>query len=126
MRSGPALAAVTATVLAVPGAAAANTTGPISNKIVSATANVSSCGLLSGIGMSWTSRANAVTSISLTSIPSTCNGGTLTLNLVNSSNAPLGTAGPVTIAGAPQTLTLSITGSPTATSVTGSYISVVG
>jgi hypothetical protein len=124
MRFGPALAAVTAAVLAVPGSAVAGNVSPTSKKIVSANASVSSCGSLSGMTISWTTVDDVVVSIVLGSIPAACNGGSLSLTLVNSSNASLGTVGPVTITGTSQTLTP--TGSPAATSVATSYVSVVG
>src|SRR3954467_7084855 len=124
-RPGLALTVAVAALLAVPGAAAARTVTPSPKQIVSAHPSVSSCGSLSGITMSWTSTAGTVTSVVLGSIPSACNGGSLTLTFVNSSNASLGPAGPVTVAGTSQTLS-SISGAPTATSVAAAYVSVVG
>jgi hypothetical protein len=125
MRFSPALAAVTAAVLAVPGGAVAGNVSPTSKEIVSANASVSSCGSLSSMTISWTVVDGIVTSIALGSIPAACNAGTLSLTLVNSSNASLGTAGPVTITGTSQTLS-AIAGSPDATAVATSYLSVVG
>lgn len=124
MRFGPALAAVTAGVLAVPGSAVAGGTSTTSTKIVSANASVSSCGSLSGISQTWTMVDGVITSIALSSIPAGCNGGTLSLTLVNSSNTSVGSVGPVTVTGTSQTLTP--TGSPDATTVSTSYISVTG
>jgi len=125
MRISPALAAVTAAILAVPSGAVAASTNPNSNKVVGATAAVSSCGSLSGMTISWTTVDGVVASIVLGSIPAACNGASLSLTLVNSSNGSLGSAGPVTITGTSQTLS-SITGSPDATAVATSYVSVVG
>ena len=124
MRFSPALVAVTAAALAVPSAAAANTVSPSQKTVVSANASVSSCGSLSGMTISWTVVDDVVTSIALGSIPSACNGGSLSLTLVNSSNGSIGSAGPVTITGTSQTLTP--TGSPSALAVSTSYVSVVG
>jgi hypothetical protein len=125
MRPGVTLTVTLAAVLAIPSAAAARTVTPSSARVVSAHTAVSSCGSLSGITMSWTVVDDVVTTIVLGSIPSTCNGGSLSLTLVGSGNASLGTAGPVTVGGTSQTLT-SITGSPSALAVTGAYLSVVG
>lgn len=124
MRLSPALAAVTAAILAVPSSAMAGSTTATSKKVVSANASVSSCGSLSGMTTSWTVVDGIVSSIALGSIPSACNGGSLSLTLANSSNTSLGTVGPVTITGTSQTLTP--TGSPDATTVSTAYVSVVG
>jgi hypothetical protein len=98
---------------------------PVPKKVGAAHVSVSSCGSLSSIGMSWTSTANVVTTIVLTSIPAACVGGSLSLTLVGIGNLPLGSVGPVTLTGTSQSFS-TITGSPTATLVTGSHISVVG
>ena len=124
MRFGPALAAVMAGLLAVPGSAVAGGTSTTSKKIVSANASVSSCGSLSGMTISWTVVDGIITSIALGSIPAGCNGGSLSLTLANSSNTSIGTVGPVTVTGTSQTLTP--TGSPDATAVATSYVSVTG
>lgn len=124
MRVSPALAVVTATALAIPSSAAANGISPISKKVVSANVAVSSCGSLGTMTISWTVVDGTVTSIALGSIPSACVGGSLSMTLVNSSNVSVGTVGPVTITGTSQTLTP--TGSPDATTVSTSYVSVVG
>jgi len=124
MRFPPALAAVTAALLAVPSGATAGSVGTTSQKVVGANASVSSCGSLSGMTISWTTVDGVVSSIALGSIPSGCNGGSLSLTLVNSSNTSLGSVGPVTITGTSQTLTP--TGSPDATTVSTAYASVVG
>ena len=124
MRFSPALAAVTAAVLAVPSSAMAGGLSPTSKKVIGANANVTSCGSLSGMTISWTTVDGLVSSIALGSIPPACTGGSLSLTLVNSSNTSIGTVGPVTITGASQTLTP--TGSPDATTVNTAYASVVG
>lgn len=124
MRFAPALAAVTAAVLAVPGSAVAGNVNPTSKKMVSANANVSSCGSLSSMTISWTVVDGIIQSIALGSIPASCNGGTLSLTLADSSNASVGTVAPVTIIGTSQTLTP--TGTLDATTVATSYVSVTG
>jgi len=125
MRLPLALTMLTAALLAVPGSAAANSTTTTSKKVVSANATVSSCGSLSGMTISWTVVDDVVSSIALGSIPSTCNGGSLSLTLVNSSNGSLGGVSQVTITGTSMTLS-SITGSPSALAVSKAFVSVVG
>jgi hypothetical protein len=117
--------AVSSALLVIPGSASATGTTPVPKKVVGAFAPVSSCGSLSGMSMSWTSTANVVTAITLTSIPAACNGASLRLVLVNSSNTSLATAGPQTVSGTSMTIS-TLTGSATATSVAGSYVSVAG
>lgn len=124
MRRPPALSVAVGALLAVPSSAVANGTAASSQKVVGATASVSSCGSLSGMSISWTVTAGTVTSIALGSIPSACNGGALSLTLVDGSNVSLGAVGPVTVTGTSMTLTPS--GSPPATSVANSFVSVVG
>lgn len=124
MRFGPAFAAVTAAMLAVPGSAVAGNVNPTSKKVASANASVTSCGSLSGMSISWTVVDDVVTSIALASIPAGCNGGTLSMTLATSSNAANGTVGPVTITATSQTV--AVTGNSSALTVATSYVSVVG
>ena len=124
MRRASAFATAAALVLGVGGSADAAGTTPATKRVVSGNASVSSCGPLSGISISWTVTADVVTSIALASIPSTCVGGSLSMTLVDASNASLSTVGPVTLTATSQTVTPS--GSPTATSVANTYVSVVG
>jgi hypothetical protein len=125
VRRSSTLVGLTALVLAYPGIAGATGVAPAPKKVGAAFTSVSSCGSLSGIGMSWTSTANVVTTIVLTAIPAACIGGSLSLTLVGASGTSLGTVGPVVLTATSQTFS-TITGSPPATSVLGSYISVVG
>ena len=124
MRFSPALVAVTAAALALPSSAAANSVSPSPKTVAAANVGVSSCGSLSGMTISWTVVDDVVTSIALGSIPSACNGGSLSMTLVNASNTSIGSVGPVSITGTSQTLTP--TGSPSALAVGRSYVSVVG
>lgn len=124
-RRGLAIAALTGLVLALPGAAAATSVSPVPKRISAASAVVSPCGSLSGVGVAWTVTADTVTSLVVTSIPTTCVGGTLSLTLVDATNASLASAGPVTLTGTTQTIS-SLTAAATATSVAGAYMSVVG
>jgi len=109
----------------VPCVAVAGGVGTTSRTVSSASTSVSSCGSLSGIGVSWTATANVVTAVTLTSIPAACNGATLSVTFTGTANTSLGSAGPVTVTGTSQTLS-SVTGSPASTSVTGAFVSAVG
>ncbi|MDQ1699090.1 MAG: hypothetical protein QOG34_953 [Frankiaceae bacterium] len=121
----PAAGALILAFLAWPVSAAATGVAPNARAVSGAFVATGSCGSLSGMGVSWTSRADTVTSVSLTSIPASCAGGQLSLTLVGAGNAALASAGPVSISSTSQTLS-SFTGSAGATSVVGAYISVVG
>ncbi len=120
-----ALTALIASLLAWPARAAATAMGPSPKQVGSAFTATSSCGSLSGVGVTWTVTANVVTTVVLTSIPTSCIGGSLSLTLVDSSNTSLASAGPVTLTATTQTFA-SLTGAATATSVAGGYLSVVG
>ena len=124
MRAGVAFSVVTAALLAVPGSASGSGVNPVSQRVVGATAVVSSCGSLGGLTVSWTVVDGVVSSITLGSIPAGCTGGSLSLTLANASNTSLGGVGSAPITGASQTLTP--TGSPDATAVSVAYVSVVG
>ena len=119
------MVALTALAVARADAALAAPVGPNPKTIGSAHTAVSSCGSLSGIGISWTVTATVVTTIALTSIPAGCNGGALSLTLVGTGNAALASIAPTAITGTSQSFS-SITGSATATAVTGAHISIVG
>src|SRR3954451_11545291 len=121
------VAVVGLTVLAVTHAdvALAGPITPSPQKIAGASTTVSSCGTLSGIKLSWTSTANVVTQVVLASIPAACNGASLSLTLVGTGNASLGSVAPTIVTGTSQTFS-TITSSPTATAVTGAFVSVVG
>src|SRR4051812_26622070 len=120
-----AVVGLTALAVARADAALAGPVTPNPKKIAGASTTVSSCGSLSGIGISWTSTANVVTAVVLTPLPAGCNGGSLSLPLVGSVNASLGSIAATTVTGTSQTFS-TIPGSPTAMSVTGAFVSVVG
>jgi hypothetical protein len=125
MRLSPALAMVTAAVLAVPGSATAAGLSPSSKKVVGATAAVSSCGSLSGVTLSWSVVDGVVSTVTLSAIPATCAGASLSLTLAGAGNAALVSLAPVTVSGTSQTFS-SVPGSVDATTVTGAFLSVVG
>src|SRR5438067_13896956 len=120
MRQGFVVAVLAGLVLATEGSAGATGVAPSPKKVSGAFAATSACGSLSGLGIAWWSTANVVTSVVLSSIPSACVGGLLSLTLVNSSNASLAGVASVTLTGTTQTLS-SLTGSAVSTSVTKAY-----
>lgn len=121
---GSVVVAITVAGALAPGWAGA-APGPVTTKRVSSgAAAVSSCGTLSGLAVSWTSRAGVITQVALGSIPSACIGGTLSLTFASASQTSLGTAGPATVTAT--SMTLAVTGSPTASSIAQAQIAVVG
>ena len=121
----PALGGLILAIVTLPGSAAATGVTPSPKQVSGATAAVSSCGSLAGIVLSWTVTANAVTAVTLASIPTACTGAALSLTLVGTGNLSLATAGPVTVTGTTLTLS-SLSAAATSTSVVGAYVSVVG
>jgi len=121
---GPVVAAVAAAAALAPGWAAA-APHPVSTKnVASGAAVVSSCGTLSGITVSWTIRSGVVTQVVLGSIPSACIGSTVSLTFAASSQSSIGTAGPATVSAT--SMTMAVSGAPTATAITDTYVAVVG
>src|SRR3954452_5745445 len=94
-----AVVGLTALAVAQADAALAAQVTPNPKNIAANTASVSSCGSLSGIGISWTSTANVVTTVVLSSIPAACNNCSLSLTLVVSGNASLGSVASTTVNG---------------------------
>jgi hypothetical protein len=121
---GPVVAAAAVAAALVPGWAAAAPHPVTTKRVASGSAAVSSCGTLTGVAVSWTSRNGVVTQVVLGSIPSTCIGGTLSLTFAAADNSSLGTAGPVVVSAT--SMTLAVTGSPTASAVGQAQVAVVG
>lgn len=119
------IAALAGAAVGLPCVALAGGVGTSSRSVSSATAGVSSCGDLTGVGVSWTVTAGVVTALSLTAVPVACVGGSLSATLVGTGGAALGSAGPVTVTGTSQTIG-SVSGSATATAVASASLSVVG
>lgn len=92
--------------------------------MVGAGAAVTACGALAGVGIAWTSVDNVVTAVRLSALPAGCTGASLSLTLASSAGTALGAAGPVSVGGT--SLTLTPSGSPTATAVAAAYLSAVG
>ena len=121
---GPIVAAATVAAAVVPGWAAATPQPVTTDHVAEGKTAVASCGTLTGVTVSWTNRAGVVTQVVLGSIPSACVGGSLALTFTGATNSSLGTAGPATVGGA--SLSLTVSGSPTASAITGTQLAVVG
>ncbi|HWC33454.1 MAG TPA: hypothetical protein VG650_01385 [Mycobacteriales bacterium] len=124
MRRRVIVALLAVTSLAIPSLAAARGVTVTSKHTTGGFAAVSSCGSLAGIGVAWLSTANAVTSVTLSSIPAGCVGGILSITLASSSNTSLGSVAATSVTATSQTL--SVSGSPTATSVAKVFVAVSG
>jgi hypothetical protein len=83
--------------LAVPAIAAARPTAPTSKTLVAGSAPVVSCGDLSGVVTNFTISSGSVTVVSLSNVPTTCDGATVNLNLTNA-GTNLAAGGPVVVA----------------------------
>ena len=121
---GPVVVAATAAAMLTPSWAAAAPHPLTTQEVVGGIAAVSSCGSLSGVTVAWTSRNGVVTQVVLGSIPSACTGGSLSLTFAAADNSSLGTAGPATVA--TTSLTLAVSGSPTASLISRAQVAVVG
>lgn len=117
--------ATVAAVLAGGGLAQARGVLPTARAVGSATASVTPCGSLGGIGVAWTSTDNVVTSLALSAVPASCAGGVLSVTLAGVGGVALGTAGPLTVSGTSMTLS-SVSGAPVATAVRSVHVSVSG
>ena len=93
-------------VATLPGLADARTTSVTPKSLVSGTAAVATCGNLSGVVTNFAISSGTVTSVILTNIPSTCNGGSLTATMTNAGTS-LGAGGPVTVASGAATVPIS-------------------
>ena len=121
---GPVVAAAAFAVALAPGWASAAPQPVTSDNVADGRAVVSSCGTLGGVTVSWTNRGGVVTQVTLGSIPSACIGGTLSLTFAAANNSSLATAGPVTVSAT--SMALVVSGSPTASSITQTYVGVTG
>ena len=110
-------------VLATPAAASAGSASTASKKLGAGKANVAPCGTLTGLVPNFTISGGTVTAVVFTGIPTTCNGGGLSVAVTNAGTS-LGTGGPVTVASGAATVPIS----PAAAvgSVTHVRIAIVG
>jgi hypothetical protein len=124
MRPRTAAAIVVAGIVsAVPALAGARTSTTTSKGLAAARAPVASCGSLAGVVANFTLSGTNATAVVLSSIPTTCNGGSLTVNVTNSASS-LAAGGPVTVTSGAATVPL---GAAVATgSITNVRIVVVG
>jgi hypothetical protein len=121
---GSVVSAAAVAAALVPGWAAAAPDPVTTKHVASGSAAVSSCGTLSGVLVSWTSRNGVVSQVVLGSIPNACIGGTVSLTFAAADNSSLATAGPAVVNAT--SMTLAVTGSPTASAVGQAQVAVVG
>lgn len=96
---------------------------PSTKKLVAGSALVSSCGTLTGVVSNFTISGTTATAVVLTNIPTTCNGGRVSVT-VTSAGTSLGQGGPVTVASGLATVPISPAAS--ISSVTHVRLAVVG
>ena len=96
-RTGAAVAAAATILSCTGGEAFGNAVTTNSKKTTAATSSVSACGTLSGVVVNYAVTAGKITGVLLTSIPSGCIGGKLSMTL-SQSGTDVGHAGPTTIA----------------------------
>ena len=121
---GPVVAVVALAAALAPGWAAAAPNPVTTERVQGGVAAVSACGTLSGVSVSWSSRSGVVMDVVLGALPSTCTGGTLSVTFAAADNSSLGTAGPAVLTGT--SISLGVSGSPTASAVSRLQVSVVG
>jgi hypothetical protein len=110
-------------LVVAPSPAAASTQGPSTSEVLSGAATVSPCGSFASVVVSYALTSKNVTGMTISSIPTTCNGALLYLTLTNgTTNAQ---AGPLTVTAGTATAS-SLSATVTAASVTGLYIGVRG
>jgi hypothetical protein len=118
------LAALTAVGLVSASLGAASTLGGVIARDLSAgEADVLACDG-DGVGITYTTSAGAVQSVTVTGIAAGCAGGVLRVVLANSSGADVGAGGPVTVAGTSEAVALAP--QPTAISVAAAHVSITG
>lgn len=86
--------------------AGAGSTAPTSRTLAGGSAGVAACGSLGSVVPDFVISSGAVTSVVLTGIPSTCNGGNLRAT-VTSGATSLGSGGPVTVSSGAATVPIS-------------------
>src|SRR3954467_14710884 len=86
-----------AAVVAAPAAASARSVTTTPKKLGAGQVAVATCGALTGLQPNFTIAGSTVTAVVFTGIPSTCNGGSLSVTATNASTS-LGSGGPVTVA----------------------------
>lgn len=118
------LGLVAALLTATVGVAAAASQPATSRRVGGSFIAVTPCGNVGTATLSWRVRAGSVLGVTIAGLPSTCDGGQLTLTLTGSGSASLGAAGPVTVAAGTATGTLDMT--PAASAVTGSRLVISG
>jgi hypothetical protein len=112
-------------VLATAGPAAAKLLTPTSaTKVGAGAISVTGCGSLSSAAVNYSVRAGLVQSFTISGLPATCNGGTLTATL-SQNGTDVGHGGPVTVSSGTASIS-TLSANPTASSVTDVRIAMQG
>lgn len=103
---------------------AASVTSTSSKKLGAGTASIAACGSLSAASVSYQVQAGAVRALTVSGLPSSCNGGQLSATL-NVSGTDGGHGGPVTVSSGAATVS-TLSANPSASTVTDVRISIQG
>ncbi len=122
-RAGTVVAGVTVLITAMSGISLAGSLVANSKRVGAGRTTVTSCGDVSQIEVGYTVRSGTIQHITLSSIPGSCVGATMSLTLAQNST-DVGHWGPSMVSGTTMALTLSAT--PSATSPTIARIVMVG
>jgi len=95
-----------AALAVVPASVGARTLTPSTKGLIAGSAAVTPCGNLTGVVTNFTISSNTVTAVLLSNIPTTCNGGSVTVAVTNGGTR-LGGGGPVTVASGGATVPIS-------------------
>jgi hypothetical protein len=124
-RFAPALVCVGLASILIAGAAWAGTMTPTSKALGAGRTTVTACGNLASATITYRVTANAVTGLTATGLPASCNGSSLRATLASAAGTDLGHAGPVTVAASAATFG-SFTATPTASSVASVRLAATG
>ena len=77
-----------------------------------------------GVGVTYTTSAGTVTSVTITGVAAGCANGAMYVVLTNGSNASIGASGPVTVSGT--SVVMPLAPQPSAASVAAAHVSITG
>jgi hypothetical protein len=104
-------------------ATASSLGGITANSLGAGGATVQSCDS-DGLSIAYTTSAGKVTEVAVSGISPSCNGGQLSVTLINSSSASIGTGGPQVVSATSHTI--GVPAQPDATLVTGAHMVITG
>lgn len=77
-----------------------------------------------GVGLTYTTSAGAVQSVTVTGVATGCSGGALSVVLADSTGASIGAGGPVTVTDTD--VSVALNPKPSASSVAAAHVSIIG